>query len=220
MNFSFLIDRALAVSPAQSWFQFRARSHVTVLAYHEVRDAARFYAQMDYVHTHLCPVDVAAVCAAVQAGTPLPERAALVTFDDGHRSILETALPILSERGIPAVVYVVAGLLDTDQPYWWEEVEALVEQGGYTEYVAGGMSPLNVARALKRIPNEDRLAAIQQLRDTASAPAPRMPQLRRSDLPVLEAGGIAVGTTRSRIPAFTSARTPRSGTNWRRRSTS
>src|SRR5207244_3075310 len=35
----------------------------------------------------------------------MPERAALITFDDGHRCVLDVALPHLRERGLPAVLF-------------------------------------------------------------------------------------------------------------------
>ena len=36
----------------------------------------------------------------------LPERAALITFDDGYRSVRERALPILERFGCPAILFV------------------------------------------------------------------------------------------------------------------
>jgi peptidoglycan/xylan/chitin deacetylase (PgdA/CDA1 family) len=39
----------------------------------------------------------------------LPERAALLTFDDGYRSMRQTALPVLKSLGLPSVVFVSAG---------------------------------------------------------------------------------------------------------------
>ena len=193
MNFLSAIDRALARSPAHLWSRWRSRHALAVLAYHAVEDGARFAAQMDYVSTHFRPVSEGDVLRAFRDRTALPERALLVTFDDGHRSVLETALPVLQERRIPAAVYVIAGLLDTDNPFWWDEVEALVRQGGRTTLAPEPMAPLDMVRALKRVPNVQRLDAIRQLRDTAAVSAPRMPQLCRSELPTLEAAGITVG---------------------------
>src|SRR5688500_13416292 len=37
----------------------------------------------------------------------VPERAAVITFDDGYRSVLEHAGPLLAERGLPATVYLI-----------------------------------------------------------------------------------------------------------------
>lgn len=41
----------------------------------------------------------------------LPRRAALISFDDAYADLLEIAVPLLAERGIPAVVFAVAGHL-------------------------------------------------------------------------------------------------------------
>ena len=41
----------------------------------------------------------------------LPRRAALVTFDDGYRSIVEYALPVLRKFGIPSVFFVTGACL-------------------------------------------------------------------------------------------------------------
>ena len=148
---------------------------------------------MAWLARHRNPMALGELLDLLHRGQVLPPGSVLVTFDDGHRSILENALPILRARGIPAAVYVVAGLLDTDEPFWWDEVEALVHNGGQTEHAAGGLSSEDVVRALKRLSNVQRLAAIEQLRLTARKPAPRVLQLRREELPVLEEGGITVG---------------------------
>jgi peptidoglycan/xylan/chitin deacetylase (PgdA/CDA1 family) len=46
-----------------------------------------------------------------QDGVPLPQRPILITFDDGYRSNLEIAAPILRRFGFTATVFVVTGLI-------------------------------------------------------------------------------------------------------------
>lgn len=185
------IDAALRWSPAQVYFRKRAALRLAVLAYHGVDDAGTFDRQVSYLARNATPVSLDDVIQAIDGGRRLPPRSVLVTFDDGHRSVLESGLPLLRERGIPAVAFVVAGLLDTDQPFWWTEVEHLVRAKGVAEGL-DGLAPGQYVRKLKTLPDADRLAAIEQLRRTARTPVPRQPQLRRSELAELEAGGIAV----------------------------
>ena len=185
--------RALSRLSAKYFFEMRRRKSLAVLAYHEVLDGALFARHMDHVQAHYSPVSEAEVIAAAQGRSGLPERALFVTFDDGHRSVLEIALPILRDRGIPAVVYVVAGLLDTDQPFWWDEVEALVQRGGTTSRVDSRLAPADVVRAFKRLSQAERVAALDELRVTADEPAPRMRQLQLEELAELVDGGVAVG---------------------------
>jgi peptidoglycan/xylan/chitin deacetylase (PgdA/CDA1 family) len=52
------------------------------------------------------PVDLAAFLSGLAEPERLPERAALITFDDGYRSVREVALPWLERFGYPAVVFV------------------------------------------------------------------------------------------------------------------
>ena len=54
-------------------------------------------------------------------GKPLPERAVLITFDDGYHDNLENAAPVLRKHGYPAVLFVPIGYLDDRQPLPHEE---------------------------------------------------------------------------------------------------
>jgi peptidoglycan/xylan/chitin deacetylase (PgdA/CDA1 family) len=185
------VDGMLRRSPAQLAFRRLAARRLTVLAYHGVDDPASFRRQLDHLVAVARPVSLEEVVDALARRRPLPPRAVLVTFDDGHRSLLDAGLPLLRERGIPAVAFVVAGLLDTRTPFWWTEVEQLLARGGRAG-TDDGLTPAALVKRLKAAPDAERLAAIAELRRTASAPAPPAPQLRREELPLLEAAGIAV----------------------------
>jgi peptidoglycan/xylan/chitin deacetylase (PgdA/CDA1 family) len=186
------LDTALRWSPAQLLFRVRAARHLTVLAYHGIDDPDRFQQQLRYLVRTTRPVSLEQVAAAVAGTGTLPERATLLTFDDGARSLVESGLPLLRERGLPAVAFVVAGLLDSDRPFWWTEVERLAGDGGRVQGLAG-LAPAGLVRRLKQLPDGERLAAIEELRRTAAAPAPPTPQLRRAELARLESAGVAVG---------------------------
>jgi len=176
------LDRLLARSPAQWAFHRRAGARLVVLAYHAVDDPSRFAAQLDHLVGAAAPLPLDAVVDAVRGRRALPERAVLITFDDGARSVHDEALPMLRERGLPAAAFVVTGLLDTDEPYWWTEVEALATSEGPA-----------LVRRLKQVPDDERLATIADLRRVAPSPAPRVANLRRAELRALESAGVAVG---------------------------
>ena len=54
-------------------------------------------------------VNLDLLLAAVDGRSPLPPKATLVTFDDAYADLLPAAAEILSQRGIPAVVFAVGG---------------------------------------------------------------------------------------------------------------
>jgi peptidoglycan/xylan/chitin deacetylase (PgdA/CDA1 family) len=91
-------------------------------------------------------VDLEDVLAHYVDGKPLPERAVLITFDDGYRDNLENAVPILQRYGYPAVLFVPIGFLDSPMPLPHEErlarsglVNPMLEWSQLEELEAGGV---------------------------------------------------------------------------------
>jgi poly-beta-1,6-N-acetyl-D-glucosamine N-deacetylase len=64
----------------------------------------------------------------------LPERAVLVTFDDGTKSNWVFADPVLRELGFEATDFLITADVSHHQPYYllWEEVEAMQESGRWS----------------------------------------------------------------------------------------
>jgi peptidoglycan/xylan/chitin deacetylase (PgdA/CDA1 family) len=48
----------------------------------------------------------------------VPDRAVVITFDDGYRSVYRNAFPLLAARRFPAVVYLVTEAVDNHQLVW------------------------------------------------------------------------------------------------------
>ncbi len=51
------------------------------------------------------------------AGTPIPRKAFVVTFDDGYECVYSQAWPILRELNIPATIFLATAYLDTAEPF-------------------------------------------------------------------------------------------------------
>lgn len=91
---------------------------ITIVMYHYVRDLARsrypgikgrtvedFRGQVDWLRAHRTIVSAEAVLEAVVRGTPLPDRACLLTFDDAFIDHYDVVYPILRERGLPGAFF-------------------------------------------------------------------------------------------------------------------
>jgi peptidoglycan/xylan/chitin deacetylase (PgdA/CDA1 family) len=87
----------------------------------ETRNAweARYAIPPERFAAHMCrladtghrAVDVDALMAWLEGGTPLPEGAFLLTFDDGFRGVRDHALPVLERLGWPFTVFLVSDLI-------------------------------------------------------------------------------------------------------------
>jgi peptidoglycan/xylan/chitin deacetylase (PgdA/CDA1 family) len=54
---------------------------------------------------------------------PRPERALAVTFDDGYRSVLDVAFPVLERLGLPGTVFVPTDFVSGDGPMVWPGID-------------------------------------------------------------------------------------------------
>jgi peptidoglycan/xylan/chitin deacetylase (PgdA/CDA1 family) len=185
-------DRTLRRSPGQALFRWRASRQLAVLAYHSIDDVERFEEHIRYIHRSLNPVSVDDVIAAWRHGRTLPRRSVLLTFDDGHPSVLQDAAPILEEYGLPGVAFVVAGMLDTVQPFWWDEVESLIKAGGTARRLRFTRAA-DWVQELKRMSNADRVSILSELRRSVPHVSATGHHLRAVDLIRLESLGIEVG---------------------------
>ncbi|MEO6366056.1 MAG: poly-beta-1,6-N-acetyl-D-glucosamine N-deacetylase PgaB [Luteimonas sp.] len=109
---------ALFAMPAQA---------LVVISYHDIRDDVRvegdadqfatstqnFAAHLDWLHGHgYRPVSLQQVVDASHGGPPLPDKAVLLTFDDGLRSAYDKVYPLLRAYRYPALLAVVTDWID------------------------------------------------------------------------------------------------------------
>jgi peptidoglycan/xylan/chitin deacetylase (PgdA/CDA1 family) len=101
---------------------------------------------MDYLRRNRFePVSASVVRDFLIHGTELPPRAFLVTFDDGYKNNLTVAAPILKSFGIPAIVFVSTGYIETKRFFWFHEMSLRILDWQVDEI---------------RLPLEDRPAAV------------------------------------------------------------
>jgi peptidoglycan/xylan/chitin deacetylase (PgdA/CDA1 family) len=68
--------------------------------------------------------------------SPPASKTVAITFDDGYRSVLEQALPIMSRLGLVATVFVVTGYVGRDEPMSWPGVDQWLETEHAQELVS------------------------------------------------------------------------------------
>ena len=84
---------------------------------------ADFVRQLEFIRRHYAPVTLDQFEAACRGEARLPERALLVTIDDGYENVFTGMAPHLERRGIPAVLFGTTGFIDTATTLWPNQVE-------------------------------------------------------------------------------------------------
>lgn len=178
---------------ASGYYGWRlARRHfpgVAVLAYHGVRRDGLAEDAMPFSGLHVYRSELADHCrllaetchpigwpelAASLRGAPLPPRPVLVTFDDGYRSLLELALPVLAEFSIPAVVFVTTGPIAERRLFWFDALarargEAAVERA--KELPEAGWRQVAAESAAPALPGDPCAPlTVEELQELAGAP--------------------------------------------------
>ncbi len=113
-----------------------------VLLYHRVADVRypstsvsgeAFRAQLKWLGENGFPVvSTADLEDAVLGAKRLPEKAVVIHFDDGYRSVFDEAFPVLRELGLPFTVFLPTEAIDKAYPDFvtWDMVAEMERHGG------------------------------------------------------------------------------------------
>lgn len=134
----------VAVAPLKDWRPTGVRPGeyqvVPVLTYHRFAFAgpcegmtvcaADFAAQIDYLKREgYRIVPLADLAAFLEGERQLPQKAVVVTIDDGWKSTIEIAEPILAARRVQATLFLYTDFVGASSAIDWNEAERLKEGG-------------------------------------------------------------------------------------------
>lgn len=126
------------------------------------------------------------LAALIDAGKPVPRDAVMITFDDGYRDNHDIVLPILKRHGVPAVVFVATGYMDSRETYWYDRLvhqmlatpsAALPMPAGMEALVVGGgeaqrrRTAYAALKHLKTLPNAQRRETLDRWGAAMGRPA-------------------------------------------------
>lgn len=173
-----------------AWHRRRNKQALTVLMFHRVLPANSnalanaerefafslpgFQKTLDFVSRHYNVVNLAQVKAAVDGRDALPDCPLLITFDDGWRDTVDSAMPELKRRGLPALLFLATEVIELDEARWWQDaaVAVLADPNAAHKLLAAlGMSAQvasqpgfsqKVAAILAGFPESDRRRLLHQ----------------------------------------------------------
>ena len=109
----------------------RRLNNLQILVYHRVNDEGdlffpaiptdQFARQMEYLSANRLPLCLQEAVQRLRYNE-LPERAVVVTFDDGYRDNFLYAYPILQRYGIPATIFLASGAIGPGKMIWHDRV--------------------------------------------------------------------------------------------------
>lgn len=136
-----VLAKALVVSCADVLFRRLNRDRLLVVMYHGVTRESYtpavwtqlplpvFRSQLEFLREHYRFVTLQQVVRALDRGEPLPERSALITFDDGLKNNYLVAYPVLKELGVPAAIFLTINKIGEGEMLWFDELYLLIREG-------------------------------------------------------------------------------------------
>lgn len=122
------------------WLRLRKRA--VVLMYHRILigeeisrrktqsgitvEVNTFQRQIGYIHKYFNPISLQEFINHLERNIPFPNRACLITFDDGWRDNFLNAYPILKENRLSAVIFLPTDFIGTRRSFWQEELADLL----------------------------------------------------------------------------------------------
>ncbi len=135
--------------------------------------ARTFEAHCRLLRDTLHPVSLTDWRAALAGGRALPQRAVLVTFDDGYRTVLTHALPALRRFGIPAVVFISTGPVADGSLFSFDAMarKRRTPSAVRAANAPGAADPTGVVASVPAAPGDPAAPlTVEELRELAAAP--------------------------------------------------
>lgn len=164
---------------------------IYAITYHKLSDSVNFEKQLNYLRRRFTLIDYSDVDEFFN-GKQLPKQPLILTFDDGDISNYRIAFPLLKKYKIPAIFFVVTDLINTDKPFWWDEIEYYLDEDVAYRKIW----------EIKNWPNSERLKYLKNLREKTSRPRLKYPQLTTPQLKEMQDEGIIIGNHSHTHPMF------------------
>ncbi|MFA6004006.1 MAG: polysaccharide deacetylase family protein [Elusimicrobiota bacterium] len=183
------------------------RRHIPVLLYHGATDqdhpgvlncerkhiaAAALDRQFAFLKDHFQVISLSRYAASLASGEPLPERCAVLTFDDGYANNHSVVLPLLRKHGLHATMYLATDFVAGQKPLWVDRLALAFEgaaRGGWKDPVCSAVHELaapadriaaylTVKKALKLLPDSQRVELVDRIcGELLGSQAPEYPAL-------------------------------------------
>jgi peptidoglycan/xylan/chitin deacetylase (PgdA/CDA1 family) len=88
----------------------------------------QFNRDLDFLEKHFTPINLADLVESMKGRKVLPDKAFMLSFDDGHSEIVRVIAPILKKRSIPAVFFLNDAFIDNRDMSFRYKVSLLMDR--------------------------------------------------------------------------------------------
>ncbi len=164
-----------------------SKSQVIILVYHRIGPVTDkwsinpmlhhklFEEQINYFSKNFEIISLNALSEMITKGT-IPEKAVVITFDDGYKDNYEVAFPILKKYNAPATIFLATGAIEEKKLFWWDlinyvlfhtDMKSIDIQGiGSYQLISNEdkiETGLNIQEKLKKMDNNKKESIIEEL---------------------------------------------------------
>ncbi len=110
-----------------------------------------FERQMDFFRRRCHVLSLAECLNILQNDLPVPERAIVLTFDDGYKELYTAVRPILEKYHLPVTVFLPAGLIGEDTPLWFDAVGQRLQMADLRNLILGDDVPNDIMTLIQQM---------------------------------------------------------------------
>lgn len=196
-NFKTILASVLCKIGVDAFYRHINRGRLLIVTYHGVYDSfdkeslplfthlhvELFKAHLNFLKKNYSVISLSDLIACLSEGKQWPEKAALITFDDGFENNYKVAYPVLKELGLPATIFLPVDFVGTDKILWFDEffllLDSLLKEPSCDSilYDCFGQFPDSFSlenlyslfvNILKRLPLEERENKLAYLRENVN----------------------------------------------------
>jgi peptidoglycan/xylan/chitin deacetylase (PgdA/CDA1 family) len=163
------------------------KSQVAIFMYHRVSprndnwsyrplSPQSFEEQIHYFCRNFEIISLVELTEYIRQGKSLPEKAVVITFDDGYKDNYLYAYPIIKKYHIPAMLFLTTGHIGKGNLFWWDKVSYIIQHAhiNHINIDKLGSHPMQseadkfqanylIIERLKKIPEEEKNFLIEKL---------------------------------------------------------
>src|SRR3989338_8996815 len=133
-----ILDKLMRINPIVPYYHIVSDEEVLHVKYiYDYKNITQFKDDIDFLLKHYSPISLFDLLGFLKTGRSLPEKAFLLTFDDGFREMYDIVAPILLQKGISATFFINSDFIDNKTLCYQHKVSILAEHIQKTISVRG-----------------------------------------------------------------------------------